>query len=248
MPKKRRRGTPRVLPVRVATREDGRLALQVGGVTQSISMPEDGLDGAESSQGYWGLMLPPMCPRRALLLGLGGGAVATLLARRCPAVRMVGVERDAAVLALAREAFGLSALTGLEVVEGDAFAWVDAQFSGELELAATVERFDLICVDLFEAGRLVAGTLATAFLRRIAALLAPDGVATINLMVTGRTSEQLHRLRRVFTVERELRLRGNLVVHLTPLPAGAPVIGDVSATERDCYGDAPGQWKRDTLF
>lgn len=216
MPKKRRRGTPRTLPVRVATREDGRLALLVGGVTQSISMAE--VEGAAPVDGYWGLMLPPECPRQALLLGLGGGAVATLLARRCPRARMVGVERDAEVLRLARESFGLDALAGLRVEQADAFLWVDAQFTDDGGLAAGAMRYDLICVDLFEAGRLAAGTLATPFLRQIAALLTPGGVATFNLMVTGRTPEQLHRLRRVFSVVREQRLRGNLVVHLTPLP------------------------------
>lgn len=216
MPKKRRRGTPRTLPVRVAAREDGRLALLVGGVTQSISMAE--VEGAAPVDGYWGLMLPPECPRQALLLGLGGGAVATLLARRCPRARMVGVERDAEVLRLARESFGLDALAGLRVEQADAFLWVDAQFTDDGGLAAGAMRYDLICVDLFEAGRLAAGTLATPFLRQIAALLTPGGVATFNLMVTGRTPEQLHRLRRVFSVVREQRLRGNLVVHLTPLP------------------------------
>ena len=216
MPKKRRRGTPRTLPVRVATREDGRLALLVGGVTQSISMAE--VEGAAPVDGYWGLMLPPECPRQALLLGLGGGAVATLLARRCPRARMVGVERDAEVLRLARKSFGLDALAGLRVEQADAFLWVDAQFTDDGGLAAGAMRYDLICVDLFEAGRLAAGTLATPFLRQIAALLTPGGVATFNLMVTGRTPEQLHRLRRVFSVVREQRLRGNLVVHLTPLP------------------------------
>lgn len=221
MPKKRRRGTSRRIPVQVAPREGGGLALKVGGVTQSISAaaagagaPDDELRG-----GYWRQMLPEAgCPQRALLLGLGGGTIATLLARRCPAVQMVGVERDPQVLALARDLFGLDTLPHLRVVEADAFAWVAAQVGPERQQPGDTERFDLICVDLFEAGRLVAGTLATAFLRQIAALLTPSGVATFNLMVTGRTPEQLHRLRRVFTIERETRLHGNLVVHLRPLP------------------------------
>jgi predicted O-methyltransferase YrrM len=220
MPKKRRRGTPRHPPTRVAPREGGGLALQVGGVTQSISVPLAGAGEADTAlrDGYWGLMLPARCPRRALLLGLGGGTVATLLAQRCPAAQMVGVERDTEVLALARGVFGLSALPRLRIVEADAFAWVETQFDVGGEPSADAERFDLICVDLFEAGRLVAGTLATPFLRRVAALVAPDGLATFNLMVTGRTPEQLHRLRRVFAIEREQRLHGNLIVHLAPLP------------------------------
>ncbi len=219
MPKKRRHGTPRHLPAQVTPREGGALALTVGGVTQSITLPTtEASDGAQAD--YWGLMLPPGCPRRALLLGLGGGTVATLLARRCPETQMVGVERDLAVLALARELFGLDELSGLQVVVADAFDWVAAQVGADGALTDEAERFDLICVDLFEAGRIVAGTLATPFLRQIALLLAPGGMASFNLMVTGRTQEQLHRLRRVFTVERELRLRGNLVAHARPLPRG----------------------------
>lgn len=221
MPKKRRRGTPRQPPVQVAPREGGGLALLVGGVTQSITLPaSDDTANAENDQrgDYWGLMLPPGCPHDALLLGLGGGTVATLLSRRCPTARMVGVERDAAVLALARDLFGLDRLPQLRVVEADAFEWVAARFGADGALSADAARYELICVDLFEAGRLTNGVLATAFLRRIAALLAPGGVASFNLMVTGRTPEQLHRLRRIFSIERELRLRGNLVVHLTPLP------------------------------
>lgn len=221
MPKKRRRGTPRHPPVQVAPREGGGLALLVGGVTQSITLPptDDAADATDDERGdYWGLLLPPGCPLDALLLGLGGGTVATLLSRRCPAARMVGVERDAAVLALARDLFGLDTLPNLRVVEADAFDWVAAQFGADGALSEDAARYDFVCVDLFEAGRLTNGVLATAFLRRIAALLAPGGVASFNLMVTGRTPEQLHRLRRVFHIERELRLRGNLIVHLTPLP------------------------------
>lgn len=220
MPKKRRHGTPRNLVAQVTPREGGGLALQVGGVTQSISLPiTEGPEGVDDPHAdYWGLMLPPGCPGNALLLGLGGGTVATLLARRCPDARITGVERDPTVLTLARDLFGLDALPHLSVVEADAFDWVPAQLALDGAVTDGAQRFDLVCVDLFEAGRLALGTLATPFLRQIAALLAPDGVASFNLMVTGRTPEQLHRLRRVFFIERETRLRGNLIVHAKALP------------------------------
>jgi spermidine synthase len=154
--------------------------------------------------------LPPGCPGRALLLGLGAGTVAQLLAQRCPDTALVGVERDPEVLVVAREAFALDSLARLEIVEADAFTWV-----AEHAVSAP-GTFDLICLDLFEAGRLAPGTLATPFLRQLAVLLAPGGTLTVNLMVTARTPEQVQRLRRVFTVTRELRLRGNLVVHARP--------------------------------
>lgn len=235
---KRRQGsTQRELSVGVALREGWGLALEVGGVTQSVSVPESAETGEgmqpEPGGGYWGLMLPEACPARAaLLLGLGGGTVAHLLARHCPDAQMVGVERDAEVLALARERFGLAELEQrgqLIIVHADAFAWVAEQVSEApadeegVEAGKTpdatrhiehADRFDLICLDLFDGGRLAQGALATPFLRQIAGLLSPEGTLTVNLMVTGRTPEQLHRLRRVFVVSHELKLRGNLVVHL----------------------------------
>lgn len=208
MTKKARRRAQRSLPVRTVTRKDGRLALEVGNVTQSVALPTDETSPLE---GYWPLMAPESCSRRALLLGLGGGTLAALLARRCPGVAMVGVERNAEVLAVARSEFGLDALPGLEVVEADAFAWVEEHATSE------PASFDLICLDLFEGGRLAHGTLARPFLRQVAALLQADGVVTVNLMRTARLPEQIHRIESVFAIERQMRLWGNAVLHLSAL-------------------------------
>lgn len=221
MAKKRRR-QPRPLRVTTSPRESWGLALEVESVVQSVSVPlsqtsAQGEPEPGPGGGYWGLMLPPGCPRRTLLLGLGGGTIAHLLARRCPDAEIVGVERDPNVLVVAREQFGLDMLPALTIVEADAFEWARERAE------AGDEDFDLICMDLFEAGRLAPGALGTTFLRQIAALLAPDGILTVNLMVTGRTQEQLHRLRRVFRIVRELRLRGNLVVHAQSGPTESEV-------------------------
>ncbi|HEU5347212.1 MAG TPA: hypothetical protein VFU63_01240, partial [Ktedonobacterales bacterium] len=115
MTKKRRRAQ-RPLPVRTVARADGVLALEVANVTQSVTLPAD---PSSPFEGYWPLMLPVNCPRQALLLGLGGGTLAALLARRCPGVAMVGIEHSAEVLVVARRDFGLDALAGLHVVEAD---------------------------------------------------------------------------------------------------------------------------------
>lgn len=221
---KKRRGRSRHLPVRVTPREGWGIALEVAGVVQSVSVPDGEEAGKRDANlaarggepqpgpgdGYWGLMLSPGCPRRALLLGLGGGTVASLLARRCPDAEIVGVDNDPEVLAVARSDFGLDALPHLRVELADAFAWVAEHVASE------PRTFGLICLDLFQAGRLTLGALATPFLRQVAALLAPGGTLTVNLMVTARTLDQVHRLERVFTLRRELRLRGNLVLHATP--------------------------------
>jgi spermidine synthase len=210
--KKRRNRGPQRAVVQVAPRAGGALALEVNGVVQSVTVGERGPDDA----GYWGLMLPPERPARALLLGLGGGTVAALLARVYPGCAIVGIEREAAVLATARAELGLDEIPGLRVVEADAFVWV-------AEHAVTEPgAYDSIALDLYEGGRLVAGTLATLFLREIAALLAPDGTLAVNLTTTMRLPEQIQRLERVFTLVETRRLWGNVVPllrHLRETPS-----------------------------
>lgn len=212
MTKKTRRRAPRALPVRTMARKNGGLALVVDNFTQSVTIPAE---ASTPPDGYWPLMLPDGCPRRALLLGLGGGTLAALLARRCPGVAMVGIEHSADVLAMARRDFGLDALVGLKVVEADAFAWVEEHATSE------PGSYDLICLDLFDGGRLTPGTLARPFLRQIATLLRREGTLTVNLMRTARLPEQLHRVESIFTIERRLRLWGNVVLHLC-IPTSPP--------------------------
>lgn len=213
----KRRHRSRHLPVRAVRHDDGRLVLEVGGVVQSVYVPSGAGAGAElpgvanaGAGGYWEAMLPERCPRRALLLGLGGGTVARLLAGRCPGAALVGIERDEAVVATARAELGLDDVAGLDVVVADAFVWVPEAAARE------PGAYDYICLDLFDGGRLAQGALATPFLRQVAALLAPEGTAAVNLMVTARTADQLHRLRRVYDVRRTVRVRGNLVAHVQP--------------------------------
>lgn len=221
MPKKRRHKRhhkgPRYHAVTTSSREGWGTVLEVGGVVQSVSVPAEGVEGLDAEPdgeprpgpggGYWGLMLPSGCPRRALLLGLGGGTVAALLARRCPDVAIVGVERDSSVLAVARSMLGLDDVPRLQVVQADAFDWVAEHTA--MEPGA----YDLICLDLFAAGRLAPGALDEPFLHQLAELLAPGGTFTVNLMVTAHTPDQVARVEHVFNVTRRLKLRGNLVLH-----------------------------------
>jgi spermidine synthase len=216
MAKKRRNRGSRRAVVQVAPRVGGGLALEVNGVVQSVTVGERGPDDA----GYWGLMIPPQRPRRALLLGLGGGTVAALLARAYPGCEIVGIEREARVLATARAELGLDEVPGLRVVEADALVWV-AEYA-RFEPGA----YDYIALDLYEGGRLVAGTLGALFLREIATLLAPQGTLAVNLTTTMRLPEQIQRLERVFALTETRRLWGNVVMLLRqrdespPLSAG----------------------------
>lgn len=186
-------------PARVRLGEDdGRAALLVDGVVQSIA-PADGANRG----GYWAAMLPAFRPRRALILGLGGGTLANLLHQRWgAAVPIVGVDASPAVLALAREA-GWLRLAELDLVQQDAFVYV--QFC--------TDRFDYAALDLYDGREFVGRALTRPFLRRLAGLLIPPGLLVVNLFDDNRTAARLARLARVFAIEREQRVGDNVVVH-----------------------------------
>jgi spermidine synthase len=84
------------------------------------------------------LLLPEARQRRLLILGLGGGSAAHWLRELAPGADIVGVERDADVVAAARGDFGMDRLR-VKVVLGDALAF----------LRRERRRFDLIIEDVF---------------------------------------------------------------------------------------------------
>jgi precorrin-6B methylase 2 len=116
------------------------LELRVDGTLASLHRPGRGVTGIV----WWtlaapGVLLPPRRrPRRVLLLGLGGGSVGRAVRALDPGAEIVGVEKNADVLRLAREHLELDGL-GLELVTEDALEY----------LRRERRRFDLIVEDLF---------------------------------------------------------------------------------------------------
>ncbi|MCG8590632.1 MAG: fused MFS/spermidine synthase [Proteobacteria bacterium] len=133
LPPRRRKGR-----VRVRDTSAGR-ELWVDGTFASLYRPGRATTGtvwdAIAAPIAW---LPPRRRRRVLLLGLAGGSVARVVRALAPRAEIVGVEFDAAVLAAARDHFGLDAL-GIEVVAGDA----------RDVLARERRRFDVVYEDVF---------------------------------------------------------------------------------------------------
>jgi spermidine synthase len=177
--------------------DGGRAVLLVDGVVQSIA-PEDGLaDG-----GYWAAMVPDDRPRRALILGLGGGTLARMLQARWGDPLIVGVDDDAAVLDLARE-MGWLPRDGIDVVLADAFEYVQTCDA----------HFDYVAVDLFRGERLVGRAFGKPFLRRVRSLLEPRGRLVINLFSDLRLIGRLARIEAFFEIRQQIGVGGNVVVH-----------------------------------
>src|SRR5258708_29545977 len=95
--------------------EAGRKVLRVGGVIQSVAVDET------YQQDVWDAMLPRTQPANMLILGLGGGTIASLATQRWGPLPIVGVERDPAVAWLAQHRLGLVHEPQVHVIVASAF-------------------------------------------------------------------------------------------------------------------------------
>lgn len=183
-------------------RQQGRRALAVDGVVQSIEVVPD-----EPTPGYWPEMLPATPPGTALLLGYGGGTIARLLLDAHPDIAILAVDDDETILELGRRNLRFrvdDARLRLEIADAFAFS---------RELAAHGERFDLVAVDLYRASEMDRAVIARPFLKRVESLLSDQGTASFNLMRDRRTARRLRRIGQYLRIA-ETRLVGlNCVVH-----------------------------------
>jgi spermidine synthase len=174
--------------------DNGRRALLVGGVVQSVH-PED------ASSGYWIEMLPDRTPVSALLLGLGGGTVARLLERRFDPIAITGVDNSDEMLAAATD-FG-PPLDKTRLVQADATDFIYRNSS----------HYGFIAVDLYRADHMDRGVLAPPFLRALTASLKPGGTVAFNLFQDHCLDDCLVRLERVFKRIRLTKIGRNAVFH-----------------------------------
>jgi hypothetical protein len=164
--------TRSALSGRIRVLEDAReRRLIVAGDTLSV-YPVNG-DWSRVEREYWwkaleGVAIPPR--PSVLLVGLGGGTQIHLLRRIARPRRITVIERDPAIVDVAREWFGLDAVPGLEICCGDAAKMLPG-------LAQLGRRFDFIMEDA-AYGLEVEGAIDLA--RTLAWLVSPRGTLVLN--------------------------------------------------------------------
>lgn len=168
----------------------GSLTLEVGGYPQSVT-----LDAPGFSERYWtkaaeevGKRL--MQPKQALVIGVGGGTILHLLAKRFPDLALVGVELDPRIVEVARKYFGLDEIKNLSVVIGDGADYVRNHKK---------ESFDLLFIDAYLGGNFPLHFEERAFLNKLRTLSAPAGLTVINRTSGSHQSDFANLLRDVFS-------------------------------------------------
>ncbi|CAL5022760.1 unnamed protein product [Urochloa decumbens] len=119
--------------------------------------------------------LPPLLPRPSLaVLGFGAGSAARALLHFYPDLSVHGWELDSAVLAVARDFFGLAEL------EKDHAARLFVHVGDALEAEAPPGGFGGALVDLFASGTVLPELQEVDTWRRLGRMVAPEGRLMVN--------------------------------------------------------------------
>lgn len=119
--------------------------------------------------------LPPLLPRASVgVLGFGAGSAARALLRLYPDLAVHGWELDPAVLAVARDFFGLADL------EREHAARLFVHVGDALEARAPPGGFGGVLVDLFSRGSVLAELQEPDTWRRLGGIVAPGGRVMVN--------------------------------------------------------------------
>ena len=111
--------------------------------------------------------------QRALILGLGGGAVVHQLRQFFNVPQIQAIELDTKRIQLGRKFFGLK-LPGIKLISGDAIEWVE-QYDGPA--------FDLVIDDLFgqtDGEPVRAAPLTPRWLKKLNSMTSPNGILVTN--------------------------------------------------------------------
>lgn len=113
--------------------------------------------------------------RTILVLGVGGGTVIELLAKRFPHASIAAVDIDSQMLDIATKYFGIDKLAHVQFVCADAGVYLD-----QLVTKGTI--FDLVVVDLFIGPKIPEFVSSLPFLKSLYAIIKSDGHCCINYL------------------------------------------------------------------
>lgn len=113
--------------------------------------------------------------RTILVLGVGGGTVIELLAKRFPNAIITAVDIDSTMIMIAKKFFGIHKHPNIRLVRADANTFVNQSGKkGEL--------FDIVVVDLFIGPKIPEFVSSTPFLKNLHAIVRPGGCLVINYL------------------------------------------------------------------
>jgi len=111
----------------------------------------------------------------ALILGLGGGTVLTILSRIFPGIRQTCVDIDKTIIGIAKKYFLVDSIPHLIIVESDAELYVR-------RIAQEKKKYDVVIIDLSFGRNIPSFVSKKYFLKHIYTLITPRGCLLFNYL------------------------------------------------------------------
>ena len=147
----------------------GKISVRAGGYQQSGPLVERVWRKALDSIN---VLIPG---NKILILGLGCGVVARLVAEKWPGVKIVGVEIDPEMVKLGQKYFGLYRIPNLEIVIKDAFQFIDKS-------KLKKDEFDVIIIEIYRGKELPKKFTRFSFLDNCRKRVGKEGLAIVNIL------------------------------------------------------------------
>lgn len=163
-----------LVTLRFATRDPLLVQSQVDTADPSRHMTE------YTAMAFSGLLYQPE-PRKALVLGLGGGVIPRELRRYYPELHVDVVEIDPDIPPVAEQYFGFRADEKLVVHIADGRVFIRQQLRQD-----PVPKYDLIVLDAFAGDYIPFHLMTREFLQEVQGVLAPGGVVVANVFYNNR--------------------------------------------------------------
>ena len=183
------RSNPRSIQTEVAVAKVKPPKTSNGKKKKSKAKTQWRVDGADVRSAYHRAILAAVATSRldtavedVVLVGLGGGALATALQALVPSVRIRVVELDCAVVDVAERWFGFSR-AGVDVTVGDGLAAFDDAAAADvvvIDVDAKDASLGMSCPP--------AAFLAPAYLQKVKRVLRPGGVCVVNIVARSEKS------------------------------------------------------------
>lgn len=109
---------------------------------------------------------------KVLILGLGGGSAAEVVASLWPDSKITGVDIDHVIIEFGKKYLNLSKIKNLEIIESDAQIWINK--------VSNNEKFDLILVDIYQGSLIPKDFNKMKFIKSLKNLLPIGGIVAFN--------------------------------------------------------------------
>jgi len=162
--------------------------LIVGGVVQSLNW-----DAPGTSRQVWGRLVENLHDQEPnlksiMVLGLGGGSMQQLLAKKYPGIHITSVEFDKVMVDVAKQYFNLDAIPNHRIIVDDALKVIAVPE----EFGISQNSFEVIIVDIFSGEKYPDLGASGNFFAGIKNLVVPGGLVVFDRIYLEHHQEQVN--------------------------------------------------------